>query len=75
VCTIIAGPATVPDDAEEMTKRLHNLIDQVNAIQQTATQLVVDLTDYLQRSIWLHTDTVERRGYRRGKDRRRKQRP
>jgi hypothetical protein len=54
------------------TKRLREMIQQASDIQQSATQLVVDLTDQLQRSILLHNDTSDDRPAR--SERRRKPR-
>ncbi|HEX7794215.1 MAG TPA: hypothetical protein VF456_07695 [Vicinamibacterales bacterium] len=54
------------------TEHLRRLIDEAKALQREASALVIEITDRLQRSIWLHTDTVDdrpprpRRGPRKG---------
>jgi hypothetical protein len=44
----------MPDDPR--VECLRELIDQATALQQEATDLVIEITDQLQRSIWLHDD-------------------
>jgi hypothetical protein len=54
------------------TEHLRRLIDEAKALQREASALVIEITDQLQRSIWLHNDTVDdrpprpRRGPRKG---------
>jgi hypothetical protein len=49
---------------------LRQLIDEARALQQQATTLVAEITDQLQRSIWMHEDGPVAEDRRRG-DRRR----
>jgi hypothetical protein len=44
----------MPDDPR--IQSLRQLIDEATALQEQATKLVVEITDQLQRSIWMHPD-------------------
>jgi len=54
------------------TEHLRRLIEEAQALQRAASALVIEITDRLQRSIWLHNDSVNdrpsraRRGPRKG---------
>ena len=59
------------------TEHLRRLIDEAKALQREASALVIEITDQLQRSIWLHNDMGDdrpsrpRRGPRKGDTRKR----
>jgi hypothetical protein len=52
-------------------KRLRELVDQATALENAAGRLVVELTDQLQRSIFLHDNRPRLPDRRRKRDRRR----
>jgi hypothetical protein len=61
----------MPDDPRIAT--LRRLIDEATALQEHAARLVAEITDQLQRSIWIHDDRAD--GQERPRRRERRKRP
>jgi len=47
--------------ADPHTEHLRRLIEEAKSLQRAASALVIEITDQLQRSIWLHNDTADDR--------------
>jgi hypothetical protein len=60
---------------DQRISRIRELLEHATKLQDAATQLIADLTDQIQRSIFIHDDRGGPKERRRYHERRKKPRP